>query len=88
MVKKGTYVSIRQTILECGQRAAGIPEDTAKTPLLAWISGHLIQDAMLEAQASITTKTGRVEHGILEEIEPFTNVDYGGYVKELGQLNF
>jgi len=87
MIKKHTYVSIRATILEAGSRAAGIPEDTAATPLIMWVCGHLLEDCAIGGQATIRTATGRTEHGILEEAEPYTNVDYGGFVPELHRIN-
>ena len=87
MVKKGTYVQIRATILQAGQRAAGIPEDTAASPLVMWVKGHLTQDSSLGEAASIITATGRVEHGILEEIEPITHLDYGQYIPEISQIS-
>ena len=83
MVKKDTWVSIRATILEAGSRAEGIPEDTAAVPLVMWVKGHLLADCVIGGEAEVRTATGRIERGILEEAEPYTNVDYGGFVPEL-----
>jgi len=83
MIKKDTWVCIRATILEAGSRADGIPEDTANTPLVMWVKGFLQADCAIGAQATVRTVAGRIESGILEEAEPYTNVDYGGFVPEL-----
>ena len=83
MVKSGTWVSIRATILGASNRADGIPEDTAAVPLVMWVKGHLLADCAIGSKAQVRTATGRVESGILEEAEPYTNVDYGGFVPEL-----
>ena len=86
MIKKGTYVQIRATILESGERASGIPEDTAGTPLLMWVKGRLLTDATLGCQAEIETATGRIERGILEEVEPIIALDYGQFVPEIKEI--
>ena len=86
MIKKDTWVAIRATILEAGSRADGIPEDTAAVPLVMWVCGHLINDCEVGSEAEIRTATGRIERGILEAAEPYTNVDYGGFVPELQKI--
>jgi hypothetical protein len=86
MVNKGTWVSIRKTILEPKDRAAGIPEDTAATPLIMWIKGFLEQDAKVGDEVTVRTGMNRVEVGILEEVNPTTEVDYGDYVPEITQI--
>jgi hypothetical protein len=48
-----------------------------------WVKGHLTADCTLGNRAEVRTATGRIERGILEEAEPYTNVDYGGFVPEL-----
>ena len=83
MIKNGTWVSIRATILEAGSRAEGIPEDTAAVPLVMWVKGYLLEDCEIGGEAEVRTATGRVERGILEEAEPHTNVDYGAFVPEM-----
>ena len=86
MVKKGTWVSIRKTILEPKERAAGIPEDTAATPLMMWVNGFLQADANIGDEVTVCTRMNRVEEGTLEEINPTTQVDYGNYVPEIVQI--
>jgi len=86
MVKSGTWVSIRSTILEAGNRAANIPEDTANVPLDMWVKGYLVQDCDLGGLATVHTVTGRVETGVLEEVQPTTVVNYGDFVPEVLQI--
>jgi len=86
MVEKGTWVSIRKTILEPEDRAAGIPEDTATTPLMMWINGFLQEDAKVGEKVTVRTRMNRIEEGTLEEVNPTTQVDYGDYVPEIVQI--
>jgi hypothetical protein len=86
MVTKGTWVTIRRTILEPNERSAGIPEDTAATPLIMWINGFLQNDAHIGDEVTITTKMNRVEEGMLEVVNPTTTVNYGEYVPEVTKI--
>jgi len=85
-VAKGSWVSLRKVILEPEERAAGIPEETAKTPLVMWLSGFLLEDAQIGEEARVRTKMNREETGILEELNPSTKVDYGDFVPEIQQI--
>ncbi|MCL2620025.1 MAG: 2-amino-4-oxopentanoate thiolase subunit OrtA [Defluviitaleaceae bacterium] len=86
IVKAGTWVEIRSVILDEKSRAYGIPEDTAGLPLMMWVKGYLTEDFRVGENAVITTVTGRTERGILEEVEPATNIDYGGYIPEIAEI--
>ncbi|MCL2753178.1 MAG: 2-amino-4-ketopentanoate thiolase, partial [Defluviitaleaceae bacterium] len=56
------------------------------TPLLMWVKGYLQCDGELGSVVQIKTATGRMESGILEEVEPMVVLDYGQYVSELAQI--
>ena len=86
MITKGTWVSLRKVILHPEERAAGIPADTADAPLIMWVSGFLTNDANIGDEAEILTRMNRVESGILEEANPTTQVNYGGFVPEIMQI--
>jgi hypothetical protein len=86
IIKKGAYVRLRKTVLSPGERAAGIPADTAKVPLIMWISGFLEGDAPIGGEALIRTRMNRIEAGILEEHNPTTQVNYGGFVPEIMEI--
>lgn len=47
MAKKGDWVQIHSIVLRPGERAAGVPEDTAKAPLEMWVKGYLVSDAAM-----------------------------------------
>ena len=67
-------------------RVAGIPESTAATPLIMWVSGFLEDDSELGKEATIRTKMNRTESGVVEVINPTTDVDYGEYIPEIAQI--
>ena len=87
MVEKGTWVSITKTILEPSERAKGIPEDTAATPLRMRVCGFLENEAKIGSEAVIRTKMNRIEKGILEDVNPTTSVNYGDFVPEILQIS-
>jgi len=84
MAPKGTWVSLRKTILEPAERAEGI--HSSAVPLVMWISGALQHDASIGQEAVILTRMNRTETGILEEINPTTQVNYGEYVPEIMEI--
>ena len=86
MIKAGTWVQIRANLLEAGFRAAGIPEDTAAVPLVMWVKGYLVCDALIGDEVEIRTVTGRVERGVLECIEPAPGLGYGDFVGEILEI--
>jgi hypothetical protein len=82
-IKKGTFVRVKRVILEAGQRADRIPDETRIVPFVMWSKGFLQQDANLGEEVTVTTRTGRFESGILEEANPQYELDYGKFVPEL-----
>lgn len=87
MVKKGTWVLIRRTILEPSERAPQVPDDTKKVPLQMWIKGYLEKDAEIGEEVEVITRTGRKERGTLQEAEPYYKHDFGKFVPELQVIN-
>jgi hypothetical protein len=83
MIKKNSWVRIHSIILEPGERAPQVPEDTKRVPLEMWVKGFLRQDAELGSVAEVTTQTGRVETGILLEENPTYRHSFGNFVPEL-----
>jgi hypothetical protein len=83
MVKKGTWVSIKKTLLEADQRTGRLPDETRKVPFVMWSKGTLTADAELGAKVTVTTRTGRTEEGILEACEPHWELGYGNFIPEL-----
>ena len=66
-VKKGDWVQIRQVILEPGQRAPQVPEDTSKVPLISLIKGFVTEDASMGDTVTIETVIDRKITGELVE---------------------
>lgn len=82
-VPKGTWVEIRSVVLEPSQRAAGVPADTAATPLVQWIDGFLDADAHPGDEVTITTIIGRRHRGTLDRVNPSYSHSFGDTVPEL-----
>jgi hypothetical protein len=83
MAEKGQWVQIHSIVLNPGERAPQVPDDTKKTPLVMWVKGYLNHDAEIGAECEITTVTGRVARGVLDGCEPAYIHNFGSYVPEL-----
>jgi hypothetical protein len=83
MVKKNSWVRIHSIILEPGERAPQVPEDTKKVPLEMWVKGWLLEDAEIGGTAAVRTLTGRRETGTLLEENPSYGHGFGDLVPEL-----
>ena len=86
--KKGQWVQIRNTVLDVGERASQIPEDTQAVPLIMWVKGYLTADAKVGEDCEIITPTERKVSGTLEEIEPGYSHGFGEYVPELDDVRW
>ena len=85
MANKGDWVRIHSVILQPGERAAAVPEDTKQVPLEQWTKGYLQSDAALGEQASVVTRTGRLVSGTLVDEAPRYTHSFGDFVPELQQ---
>ncbi len=82
--KKGDWVRIHKIVLEVGQRATNIPEDTQNVPLEMWDKGFLInENANICDNVEVETYLGRKVEGKLIEVNPYWDHDYGKAVPEL-----
>jgi hypothetical protein len=86
MMKSGSFVQIRAVVLGVGERADGVPEDTAGVPLIMWVKGHLEGDSEIGQAVRVRTVSGRLADGILEVVEPVIDLDYGGFVPEILEI--
>lgn len=85
--KKGNWVRIHKLVLEAGERAPGIPEDTQKVPLELWTKGFLLNEcANIGEKVEIETYIGRKMEGILLEVDPYYEHDYGKFIPELSYI--
>lgn len=82
--KKGDWVRIHNIVLEVGQRAPNIPEDTQNVPLEVWDKGFLLNDeANIGDVVQVETYIGRTVEGKLIEVNPYYEHDFGKAVPEL-----
>lgn len=82
--RKGDWVRIHNIILEVGERAPNIPEDTQKVPLELWDKGFLLNDqAKIGDMVEVETYIGRKVEGKLIEVNPYYEHDFGKFVPEL-----
>jgi hypothetical protein len=76
-------VQIEDTVLEAGERAPQVPEDTAQVPLVMRVKGFAQQEAAVGEDMEIETIIGRRLRGKLIAIEPAYEYDFGRPVREL-----
>ena len=82
-IPKGTWVEVRTIILQPSERAAAVPEDTAATPLVQWVSGFLDEEAHIGDEVTITSIIGRRHTGVLDCVNPSYSHSFGNTVPEL-----
>jgi hypothetical protein len=70
-------------VLEQGERAPGLPADTAATPYQARVRGFLEADAQLGDLACVRTLAGRRVTGALQRLAPAPGHSFGEPVEEL-----
>jgi len=87
LIKKDTWVQIKKIILNPEDRSGSIPEETKKVPLVMWVKGFLMDDAEMNDEVKIKTVTGRLESGILIEINPSYMHTYGKFVPEILKID-
>ncbi len=83
LVSQGKMVRIRKHILFPGNRDERVPKDTSLVPLKMWIKGKLLEESEMFEETEIITVTGRLEKGVLKEVEPRYKHSFGDYVEEL-----
>jgi hypothetical protein len=86
MIKKGTYVRIRQTVLQPQDRSNHLPDDTKTVPFKVWVKGFLKEDADLFDYVTIETSLGQEYYGRLKETNPPYRHSFGEFVPELLKL--
>lgn len=83
---KGVWVEIHTIVLEPGERAPQVPEDTAKIPLEMRVKGFLAEPAAIGDQAEIVTAAGRRLRGRLDAINPAYRHGFGPPIPELSTI--
>ena len=85
-VPAGTWVELERVILNPGERAPGIPADTASVPFAARVRGFLVAPARLGTTAQVRTQAERVVAGRLRSVLPRNPADFGDPSPELLQV--
>ncbi len=83
---KDTWVEIGAVVLQKGERAPNLPEDTRQVPLEMRVKGFLLQDAEIGAEADIVTPSGRRVAGVLLAVNPAYTHGFGSPVPELSPI--
>ncbi|MGL5054880.1 MAG: 2-amino-4-oxopentanoate thiolase subunit OrtA [Fusobacteriaceae bacterium] len=83
---KGDWVKISQVILSSENRSKNLPKETKKVNLKMWVKGFLVSESDIGDTVKVVTKTGRIESGILEEIDPTYRISFGNYIPELATI--
>jgi 2-amino-4-ketopentanoate thiolase alpha subunit len=82
-VAAGTWVELERIVLEVGERAPGLPADTAAVPLVMRVSGFLLEPAEIGGPARVRTLIGREQGGRLRTVNPSYSHSFGDTVTEL-----
>jgi hypothetical protein len=85
-VPEGTWVELQQVVLEAGNRAPNVPDDTARVDFVARIRGFLLTDAPMGGEAIVRTLAGRQVSGRLTAVNPRNPADFGNPVPVLLRL--
>lgn len=84
IAKRGDWVRIHKIILDVGERAPNLPEDTQNVPLEMWDKGFLLnENAKIGDMVEIETYIGRKVSGTLLEINPYYTHNYGKSIPEI-----
>jgi hypothetical protein len=82
--KRGDLVQIHKTVLEPDQRPDNLPSCTKSVPYQCWIKGFLIdEDARIGDAVKIQTFIGREISGILYQVSPIYDHNFGESQGEL-----
>lgn len=82
-IEKGSWVEIKQVVLQPEERAQNLPEDTKQTPYVMRMSGFLTADAELGDTVTIRSLIGREHEGILVTLNPSYSHSFGPTMAEL-----
>ena len=82
----GAWVEIHCCVLQAGERAPQVPEDTQRVPLEMRVKGFLSAPAAPGEEAEIVTPTGRRLRGILTAVNPAYTHGFGAPLPELSVI--
>jgi len=79
----GTWVELSGVVLNAGERAPQVPDETQRVPLEMRVKGTLTRNAIVGEEAEVVTAAGRTLRGTLERVEPPYTHSFGPPVPEL-----
>ncbi len=85
-IAPGTWVEVHRIMLQPGERASQIPDDTKAVPFEMRVKGFLAAAADLGAEAEIITPAGRHVRGTLVEVNPAYTHGFGPPIPELSGI--
>jgi 2-amino-4-ketopentanoate thiolase alpha subunit len=81
--RAGDWAEVQLVLLAPGERAPGLPDDTAEVPLTARVRGFLERSAEVGQVAAVRTALGRRVEGTLLHVLPPERHSFGRPVPEL-----
>ena len=82
----GAWVEIHRCVLQTGERAPQVPEDTRGVPLEMRVKGFLVAPAAPGEAAEIVTPVGRRLQGTLTAVNPAYTHGFGAPLPELSTI--
>jgi len=79
----GDWVEIFVVLLVPGERAPGLPPDTAAVPLTMRVRGIAREGGELGQTVAVRTQAGRLLRGVLVAVKPAFNPSFGECAPEL-----
>lgn len=86
-VQKGDWVQVYDVILQPGERAEQVPEDTSNVPLEMRVNGFVQTDAVEGDTVTVVTLAGREVTGKLTKAFPTYELSYGDHIPEVAQIS-
>lgn len=83
---KDTWVEIHRVLLDKGERAPQVPQDTREVPLEMKVKGFLLHEAALGDEVEIVTVAGRKIQGTLSAVNPSYDHLFGPPIPELSTI--
>ncbi len=85
-IAPGTWVEVHRIVLQPGERAPQIPDDTKAVAFEMRVKGFLAAAADLGAEAEITTPAGRRLQGTLSAVNPAYTHGFGPPIPEISSI--
>jgi hypothetical protein len=85
--QKGDLVQVHVVVLQPDERAESLPESTRRVPYEGWIKGYLLDsEARPGDSVRIETLIGREVTGVLTEVHPRYDHDFGEMQPEINRI--